>query len=525
MSPSRVLVSFFVVASLAACDSGPKPGEEGLYWGPKINEGPLDKREAAMQHLVEAKDPKSLPFLYEALKGKAAEIKPDAAQLIGLIGDASSIDPLVGAIDWSAGAGRDKETRLNAQTNEKIVKALGRLGKGDDPKVVDALKRLTQANNQDVQLAAVVGLGNMGAKGAVKDLIEIADGHPNNFMVKNAIEALGKIGDPEAVPVLIKMLFFERTGVSFYREASYALFQIGKPAVEPLMKLAKGQWHEAGIDELHVEPNLMRTKAIVVLADLGDPAAFPLILETVDLQGNDTATALARVEAQRAVGRLGLGTAAPGLVKRMGTVDISQSEHALAALTQLGKKDVVPAIVGMTTMEGFLKQCKGEGNDEENCKFSQAQVRKPRLLALARLGGGDVLADYEKMIATEPDAKLKAWMEEQKPRLVAAKECGNKTDCWIGKLKDPNGKVREKAAYELLWKKGDKAAVDALFEALKDEDNETRYAAILGILQAMPKDKKADEVTKILEAEKGKTQFVRINEDLKRVEIRLKRGY
>lgn len=522
----RLLVTLSVAAALSACDTGPKAGEEALYWGKKLNEGPLEKREAAMQHLVELKDPKALPFLYEALKGPAAEIKPEAAQLIGIVGDASSIDPLIGAIDWSAGAGRDKETRLNANTNEKIAKALGRLGKGDDAKVVDALKRLTTANNPDVQLAAVVSLGNLGAKGAVKDLVEIADGHSNNFMVKNAIEALGKIGDAEAVPVLIKMLFFERQGVSFYREASYALFQIGKPSVEPLLKLAKGQWHEAGIDELHVEPNLQRTKALVVLADIGDPAAFPMIAETVDLQGNDTATALARVEAARAVGRLGLVNATPGLVKRMSTVDISQSEHALAALTQLGKKDVVPQLVAMSTMEGYVKQCKAEGNDEENCKFSQAQVRKPRLLALARLGGGAELDGYEKMIAAETDPKLKAWMEEQKPRLVAAKECGDKTDCWVGKLKDGNAKVRERAAYELMWKRGgDKAAVDALFAALADEDNETRYAAILGVLQSLPKDKNADEVTKILEAEKGKTQFVRINEDLKRVEIRLKRGY
>ncbi len=525
MSLRNRFLTVVVALALAACSSGPKAGEEGVYWGEKLNEGPLEKRQAALQHLVEAKDPKSLPFLYQALKGEAADIKPGVADLITQIGDASSVEPMLGAIDWTAGAGRDKESRFNANTNEKIAKALGKLGKGDDPKTVEALTRLVAANNQDVQLAALVSLGNLRAAGAVKDLIDIADGHSNNFMVKNAIEALGKIGDGAAVPMLIKMLFFERGGVSFYREASYSLFQIGKPAVDPLIKLAKGDWHELGIDEMHIEPNLMRTKAIVVLADISDPASFPVILESVDLQGNDTATTLCRVEASRAVGRLGLGQAVPSLVKRMDNIDISQSEHALAALTQLGRREVVPSLIGMTQFDGYVKQCKAQGNEEEPCKFSQAQVRKPRLLAIARLGGGSALADFEKMTGEEKDAKLKAWMEEQKPRLVAAKECEEKTECWIGKLKDPNAKVREKAAYELLWKKDKKEAADALFAALQDEDNETRYAAILGILQALPKDKKADDVTKQLETEKGKTQFVRINEDLKRVEIRMKRGY
>lgn len=513
-----------VVVALAACDSGPKAGEEAKYWGEKLMEGPLEKRQAAMQHLVELKDPKSLPYLYEALKGPAPEIKPEAAQLIGLLGDQSSIDPLLGAIDWAAGAGRDKETRLNANTNEKIAKALGRIGKGDDPKTVDALKRLTAANNPDVQLAAVVTLGNLGAKDAVKDLIEIADGHPNNFMVKNAVEALGKIGDPAAIPVLIKLMFFERQGVSFYRESSYALFLIGKPAVEPLVKLYKGEWKEMGFEEMHVDPMLQKTKALVVLGDLADPSTHTLIAEGVDLQGNDQFTALARVEAQRAAGRLGLDKTVPALLRRWDNVDISQSEHAVAALTQMGRKEVLPQLLAMSSMEGFVKNCKSQDNPEEACRQSHVQIRKPRLLAYTRLGGATELAELEKMIAEEKDEKLKAWMEEQKPRLVAAKECGDKLDCWTGKLKDGNAKVRERAAYELAWSK-DPKAVDALFGALSDEDNETRYAAILGVLQKMPKEKSADDVLKILEAEKGKTQFVRINEDLKRLEVRLRRGY
>ena len=59
--------------TFAACDSGPKAGEEAEYWGKKLNtESDIPKRDVAMSHLVDLKDKKSLPFLYEALKQTGA---------------------------------------------------------------------------------------------------------------------------------------------------------------------------------------------------------------------------------------------------------------------------------------------------------------------------------------------------------------------------------------------------------------------------------------------------------------------
>ncbi|HEY4220488.1 MAG TPA: HEAT repeat domain-containing protein, partial [Myxococcota bacterium] len=247
-----------VVVGATACDSGPKAGEEAVYWGGKLNtESELTKRDTALNHLTDLKDKKALPSLYEALKqkGPMAELRPKIAELIGIVGDETSVGPLVDAIDWSAGAGgAGKEAKFNANTNEKVAKALGKLAKGTDDKAVDSLKRLADNNSQDVQLAAVVALGDIKAPGAVDKLIEIADGHPNNFMVKNAQIALGKIGDPKSARVLGKLLFFERTGVSFYADASYELFLLGKPALPVLDEIYDGKFKE--IEELHIDPQV-----------------------------------------------------------------------------------------------------------------------------------------------------------------------------------------------------------------------------------------------------------------------------
>lgn len=508
-----------------ACDSGPKPGQEAEYWGKKLmTESDIPKREVALTHLTELKDKKSLPHLYEALKagGAMVELKPKVSELIGIIGDESSVEPLIAAVDWMAGAGRDKETRLLANANEKIAKALAKVGKGDHEKTVQTLVRLADNNNQDVQLAAIVALGELRAAGSVDKLIEIADGHPNNFMVKNAVEALGKIADPKAARVMGKLLFFERTGVSFYREASYGMFLIGKAALPVLDEIYDAKFKE--IEELHIEPGVQKTKAVVVYGDLALPETYKKILSGVDANGNDTATSLLRIESQRAVGRIGLKDAVAGLKNRMDNVDISQSEHSLAALTQIGVKSVADDIHAMATSEGFLKNCKGQDNPEDQCKFSEIQIRKPRVLAYTRLSTN--WDQMSKMIEDEKNADFKKWMTEQGERVKAASECKSDAACWKGKLKDPSARVRERAAYELAWMNSDDAR-DALYDALTDDDNEVRYAAIIGVGRRLPKDAQgvADKLQKQLDNERGKTQYIRINEDLKRLEVRVRRGY
>lgn len=545
----RLLLMLSLGAAMVACDTGPKPGQEAEYWGKKLFEGELSKREAAMQHLVQLKDKKSLPFLYDALKGDVVQLKPMAAQLVGGIGDESSVEGLIGGIDWNAGAGRDRDSRAAATANERIAQALGKVAKPGDAKAIEALKRLAGSNHLNTQLAAVVGLGELRATDAVQDLIDIAEGHQNNFMVKNAIIALGDIGDTKAVPTLVKMLFFERS-VSFYREASYALFQIGKPSVEPLLQVYQGKYEP--IADLHVPVGVQKAKALEVLTDIGDERVISLALETGDIHAGNTENVLARAKAHVALGRLGVKRAVPILMKHWDDVDVSKSEFALAAVSHIGDRSAVRPLLAMSTHDGFMNQCvRRQENPESACRFSELQIRKVRLEALSRLGGGELVEPWKKMIddadknaaeekakaekaegqdkqvaetAAKNHEKLKEILTERLPMLEAAAECGDKSDCWAGKLKSDNPRVREKAGYELLYT-NDPGATAALLESLGDQDNEARYAAILAVWRRLPKEGAVERVDEILEAEKGKTQFVRINEDLKRLRVKLERGY
>jgi HEAT repeat protein len=508
-----------------ACDSGPAPGEEATYYGQKLNEGDLKKRESALNHLSKLKDKKSLPFLYDALKGEADDLKPRVVQLVALLGDESSVGPLVDAINYKVGAGRNTKEKKIARANERIAKALGEVADPGNKAAITALTQLAGSNHLETQLAAVVSLGNLKAEDAVEDLVDIADGHQNNFMVKNAIKALGKIGSADAIPVLIKNLFFERKGVSFYAESSYSLFQIGDAAIPALVTTWKGENEE--LRSLHLKGDVMKAKAFVVLTDLDAKEVIPLALESVDLEVRGPFSAKARLQAHEAIGKLRVNKGAKLLDKFVADIDPGKSEGAVQALVRLGDRGAIAKMLPLATHEGFIKKlpdcAKAEGKGKKACDNSELQVRKMRLDAISQLTTGAELGEWEKWLAAEKNEKLKKILTERKSMLEAAKECGAKSDCWIKKLESDDPRVREKAAWELAWAQP-KEALDPLLKALGDSDNYARFAVIQAVWWMNPREGGVKRIDEIIKSEKGKTKFIRINEDLKRLRVKLARA-
>ena len=85
--------------------------------------------------------------------------------------------------------------------------------------------------------------------------------------------------------------------------------------------------------------------------------------------------------------------------------------------------------------------------------------------------------------------------------------------------------MRDKAGFELSYL-ADKSSGQALLDALQDPDLEARFAIDVALLRVMPKgEKAADRVDKIIADEYGKATYIKINEDLKRLAIKLRRGY
>src|SRR5262249_58727815 len=110
------------------------------------------------------------------------------------------------------------------------------LGRIGDPSAIPPLLRLLASRDPYTRIEAISALGSLKAKEAVEPLIEItADEHVEPFILNKAIQTLGDIGDPRAVAALVPLLFKEKRGVTFYVETSFALFQIGRPASDALL--------------------------------------------------------------------------------------------------------------------------------------------------------------------------------------------------------------------------------------------------------------------------------------------------
>ena len=126
-----------------------------------------------------------------------ANVRARAAEALGRLGDPQAVEPLIAAL-----------TDEDAETRAKAIEALGRLG---DPRAVEPLIAATRAMRNP---SGATILGNLGDRRAVAPLLadleplrQEAEPSPPAVPWQGSyyyyiIRALGKLGDPRAVPLL-----------------------------------------------------------------------------------------------------------------------------------------------------------------------------------------------------------------------------------------------------------------------------------------------------------------------------------
>jgi HEAT repeat protein len=488
-----VLAVIFVVHCNTNTD--PKTPE---YWIDRLDDD--KERDDAIRKLGDMKDKKAVEPLLRVLK-ENDKSRPLAAQSLGSIGDNSAVQPLLGALDFDAGSGADEATRLKQRTNERVVQALGELKAKE---ASDAITKLYQkTRDQNVRLATVRAMGAIQDQKFVPVLAAVVEEDDNMFMKRVAAEALGELGDPAGVPALVYGMYVEK-GASIYPQASFSLFQIGQAAIPVLLETLDGKNEK--VKKLAAEKNFVEgaveLKVIEVLGDLKAKQAEDRLIKLFDgvqnpmtkpLVRRGVALALAQIGSQRAVSLLTKNASEPASDLRQFYVD---------ALNELSDRAALSALLASAKA----------GDDPEG--------RKAAFKAYTRLGDGRELAAATAL--TKGKDELSQELAKELVRLAAAKECGENVDCWIGKLKDQDPKVRDRAAYA-LGRIGDKKAAAPLAAAVKEDNLETRYAIIWALARVGTK-AQVSELEKVFKAEKGQMHYVRVNEYRKRLIVTLKRA-
>jgi HEAT repeat protein len=453
--------------------------------------------------------------------------RQEAAKALARIGDPSAADALIKAIDLQAGTSGDPRDKNANLTNEELATALGVL---KDKRAVKPLIELAEKSRHNyAQLKAIRALGEIGDGSAVDALSKIALEHENKFIRKNAVEALGAIGDLKATETLIQMMFIEFQGVSFYKEASYALFLLGPGVSEALLATMEGK-NEAVNKYFEksggVKDTAIKAKCGVVLGDLRDPRAVKPLIQAFEAAAKDK-DAIVLVHTSGPLGALGDSAALPALKSQMLDLDASKRDPIMRAINQLGDRSVVPDMIASMTKQAFIDVCvKEKYGTKEECaaednKPSWEGAQRASADHASNLAGAEHVDAFKKVVDAETDAGMKDYFSKRMPRVDAASECKLDGKCWVGKLKDADWMVREKAAWELGRIK-DPSTAPALAEALGDKKPEARSAAIAaywnyGDAAAVP------AIEKRLADESSSADFIRVNEDLKRLLVHLKR--
>lgn len=457
----------------------------------------------------------------------------EAARALGRIGDRSAARALVAAIDYAAGTSGDRRDKQANRTNEEIATALGLLGA---PEAVSPLIGLLEkSRNRYVVLKAVRALGQIRAPAAVPALERVALNDGNKFMRKNAVIALGDIGHEDAVDTLIQMMFVEYRGVSFYREASFALFQVGPGAADALLATMAGE--NAAVNAYFERTGGLREAAVrakcgFVLGDLRDRRAVAPLLDAFrDASKNDDPVVLTFAAAP--LGALGDRRATAVLSRRMSTIDASVRDPIMSALNELGDRSVVLAMIEAMSKAHFIRACVKAGRSRAvrvSRAFCASGQTKPSLYGAQRaaadhasnLAGKAHVRLYRAAVAAEKDPEIKAYFSARLPRVEAAAECGGDGRCWAGKLASEDWLMREKAAWELGRIK-DTTTLDALARALADPNGRARRAAIMAYWK-FGDGRAIEAIETQLEKEVGQADFIKVNEDLRRLLVFLKRA-
>ena len=523
-----LVLSIFALLLIFGCKS--TDPNDPATWVDKLQSTKVKEREEAKRRIVSMKGPKTTALLVDAFKRDVT--KKDIAWLLGEMKEKSAVTDLIGGIDFTVGKADDKETKKKNLINGKIGEALGKIG---EKKAVKPLIRLlNRSKDNAVKLLVIHALGKLGSDDAVEALTKVYKNRTSdNFLVKNSIIALGDIASEKSLDTLLEAMFEERRGNSFYREASFAMYQIGKPAVDILMegfnlnkeiirnKMAKAK----DPDKLKIAVYL---KTATILGDLKATKAVDMLVDKLSFKSDyEDLQLMVIMTVASALGKIGDKRALEPIIKLLPEEEATARKHYSDALFEINDPSAIPALSKVihigeydprhAAAEALTKM----GGENEITAIDGAIAKvKSDLAKFEKKSAGKKLNEDEQWFLDDMK-KISPMFERAKRRLVAAKECKKNMQCWIGKLNDTklDWRVREKAAIE-LGMIGDKKAIDPLLNIIGTDDLKVRLA-VTWSLKRLETDKGIKKLEEVLS--KKKMEAIRVNEELKRLLVDIKR--
>lgn len=296
----------------------------------------------------------AVPQLLHALEDTDGYVRNGAAIALGKIGNSNATQPLIRALRWHDDLvyedDEDQEARTSAATalgklrNDAACQALlaefekfpsvdstlasyivEALGEIGDPRAVHVMLKAIDSGDFELQKIAASALAKLGRDG-IEELLRLAAKHdqPGRPYV---IRALGTNSVKSAAPLLLKILNDSTEGKAVRCQAAEAIGRIGgSPNIlSILLALLHG-------------PDEVRTGALTGLGALRDSRAFSAIAGQLDNKH-------LRYAAVMALGDLGDARACELLIPMLSSGDDGLAYHAATALGKIGCQDALPSLI------------------------------------------------------------------------------------------------------------------------------------------------------------------------------------
>lgn len=238
------------------------------------------------------------------------------------------------------------------------------------------------------------------------------------------------------------------------------------------------------------------------------------------------------MRAADALGRMRSKDGAKTLATMLDEDEPNARKEYVWALARIGNKEALPKLVDSATKgEWYVREESMRGVamlGEDPAAFDKFAAQEEKLFTAEckENEGADGCADLPGSIKKHQEK-----VALLKNRVVAAAECKSDAACWAKKLDDKDDGTRERAAYE-IGRSGKAELVTELMKRLRETNLDARLALIQGADWLADDSKEGlalaqkglPDLEKQMADERGKTEFVKVNEDLKRLLAQLKRG-
>jgi HEAT repeat protein len=375
--------------------------------------------------LAQVGDTRAIPAFEELLDYQEGINETDAskgAEALGKLQSDASIPKIIGMVRKAQVARKSRgEGSRNRPEEDWIARS-----------AIEALRTILSAKPSSAHRDEAVDL--------LIDILGTSADEQDFFLNMKAAAALGDIGDPKAVSMLIRGLFMQGRGATIYQQCRVALTKIAiehkKTVVDELLKAYKGENKDLEADAIKFQfiKGVKEDKLGRIFAELEiqDKEVLDAMMEKL----NDPDPAVSGFTAI-SLGRLNYRPALPKMVEKLNDKDVNQG--MVPGIVEAFEFYQAPAETSEALFDMMSNRDKWDGN-----------FRLRGALALSKIATGDYLSRYQKAAAEEPDEEIRKQMVEFTERLAAAKDCGDDAACWVGKLKDPSWRVQEKALYTLF---------------------------------------------------------------------------